>query len=164
LETPGRTLTARHLRLGENERSTAMVPVPAVEKKPLLRLQCLRHSFGLTAHVAGGGPMLDFDYKDLFQWDRFITPSIIKLFYWLALGISALFALANIVSGLALMSLHPLASLFWILGSLIGLVVGVIFSRVISEYFLIMFRINEHLGAIRNQGSGIREQEAGPRL
>jgi hypothetical protein len=129
-----------------------------------LRLQCLRHSFELTAHVAGGGPMLDFDYKDLFQWDRFITPSIIKLFYWLALGISALFALANIVSGLALMSLHPLASLFWILGSLIGLVVGVIFSRVISEYFLIMFRINEHLGAIRNQGSGIREQEAGPRL
>jgi hypothetical protein len=105
--------------------------------------------------------MLDFDYKELFQWDRFITPSIIKLFYWLAVGISVLFALANVVSGLALMSLHPLASLLWILGSLVGLVIGVIFSRVISEFFLIMFRINEHLGAIRNQGSGIRNHETG---
>ena len=25
-----------------------------------------------------------FNFSDLFQWERFITPSIIKLFYWLA--------------------------------------------------------------------------------
>jgi len=91
------------------------------------------------------------DYQELLQWDRFITPSIIKIFYWLAIGMSALFALSGIVSGLALMSLHPLAGVFWILGSLIGLVIGVIFSRIVSEYFLIMFRINEHLGAIRQK-------------
>ncbi len=91
------------------------------------------------------------DYQELLQWDRFITPSIIKIFYWLAIGMSALFALSGIVSGLTLMSLHPLAGVFWILGSLIGLVIGVIFSRILSEYFLIMFRINEHLGAIRQK-------------
>ena len=28
-----------------------------------------------------------FDFRDLFQWERFITPSIIKIFYWLAVGI-----------------------------------------------------------------------------
>ena len=28
-----------------------------------------------------------FDLRDLFQWERFITPSIIKIFYWLAVGI-----------------------------------------------------------------------------
>ena len=33
-----------------------------------------------------------FDLRDLFQWERFITPSIIKAFYWLAIGLSALFA------------------------------------------------------------------------
>ncbi len=92
-----------------------------------------------------------FDYQELFQWERFITPSIIKIFYWLAVGMSVLFALSGIVSGLALMSLHPLAGIFWILGSLIGLVIGVIFSRILSEFFLIMFRINEHLGAIRQK-------------
>ncbi|MEA2911048.1 MAG: hypothetical protein QOJ15_3129, partial [Bradyrhizobium sp.] len=24
-----------------------------------------------------------FEFRDLFQWDRFITPTIIKTFYWL---------------------------------------------------------------------------------
>ena len=45
-----------------------------------------------------------FDYRDLFQWERFITPSIIKIFYWLAVGISTLFGLSGIISGLVLIS------------------------------------------------------------
>ena len=93
-----------------------------------------------------------FDYRDLFQWERFITPSIIKIFYWLAFGISVLFGLSGIVSGLTLMALSPLGGLFWIIASLIGVVIGVIFARIISEFVLIMFRINEHLGAIRQRG------------
>jgi hypothetical protein len=100
--------------------------------------------------VSGGGPM--FDFRDLFQWERFITPSIIKLFYWLAVGISVLFGLSGIISGLTLMALSPLGGLFWIIASLIGVVIGVIFARIIAEFVLIMFRINEHLGAIRQRG------------
>jgi hypothetical protein len=30
--------------------------------------------------------------------------------------------------------------------------VGVIFARIAAEFVLIVFRINEHLGAIRNRG------------
>ena len=93
-----------------------------------------------------------FDFRDLFQWERFITPSIIKIFYWLAVGISVLFGLSGIVSGLALMAHSLLGGLFTVIGSLIGLVIGVIFARIISEFVLIMFRINEHLGAIRQRG------------
>jgi hypothetical protein len=93
-----------------------------------------------------------FDFRDLFQWERFITPSIIKIFYWLAVGIALLFGLSGIISGLALMSLSPLAGLFYIIASLIGMVISVIFARIISEFVLIMFRINEHLGAIRQRG------------
>jgi Domain of unknown function (DUF4282) len=93
-----------------------------------------------------------FDFRDLFQWERFITPSIIKIFYWLAVGISVLYGLFGIVSGLAMMAFNPLAGLFYIIASLIGMVIGVIFARIISEFVLIMFRINEHLGAIRQRG------------
>ena len=92
------------------------------------------------------------DYRDLFQWERFITPSIIKIFYWLAVGIAVLFCLSGIISGLAWMSLNALAGLLWIIGSLIGMAISVLFARIISEFVLIMFRINEHLGAIRQQG------------
>jgi len=93
-----------------------------------------------------------FDYRDLFQWERFITPSIIKIFYWLAVGISVLFGVSGVISGLALMAHTPLGGVLWIIGSLIGMVIGVIFARIISEFVLIMFRINEHLGAIRQRG------------
>ena len=93
-----------------------------------------------------------FDYRDLFQWERFITPSIIKIFYWLAVGISALFGLSGIVSGLAYMAHSLLAGFLWVIGSLISMVIGIIFARIISEFILIMFRINEHLGAIRQRG------------
>ena len=93
-----------------------------------------------------------FDYRDLFQWERFITPSIIKIFYWLTVGISALFGLSGIISGLAMMAHSLLGGIFTIAGSLIGMVIGVIFARIVSEFILIMFRINEHLGAIRQRG------------
>ena len=92
------------------------------------------------------------DYRDLFQWERFITPSIIKIFYWLSVGISGLFGLSGVISGLALMAHTPIGGIFLIVGSLIGMVIGVIFARIISEFVLIMFRINEHLGAIRQRG------------
>ena len=93
-----------------------------------------------------------FNFRDLFQWERFITPSIIKIFYWLAVGIAVLFCLSGIISGLAWMSLNALAGLLWIIGSLIGMAISVLFARIISEFVLIMCRINEHLGAIRQRG------------
>jgi len=93
-----------------------------------------------------------FDFRDLFQWERFITPSIIKIFYWLAVGISTLIGFYGMLNGLLAMAVHPLAGLFAILASMIGVLIGVIFARIISEFVLIMFRINEHLGAIRNRG------------
>jgi hypothetical protein len=93
-----------------------------------------------------------FDLRDLFQWERFITPSIIKIFYWLAAAISVLAGLSGVFSGLRLMLLDPFSGLFFVLASLIGLLIGVIAARIVAEYILIIFRINEHLGAIRNRG------------
>ena len=92
------------------------------------------------------------DLRDLFQWERFITPSIIKVFYWLAVIILVVAGLSGILSGLAVMMLQPISGLFMIISSLIGMLAGVIFVRIISEFVLITFRINEHLGAMRNRG------------
>ena len=48
-----------------------------------------------------------FDFQELFQWDRFITPTIIKTFYWLVIALIALFGIAGILSGLAAMAISP---------------------------------------------------------
>ena len=92
-----------------------------------------------------------FELRDLFQWERFITPSIIKIFYWLAVGISVLVALSGIASGLALLIVSPIGGVITVLISILGALVGIIFARIAAEFILIVFRINEHLGAIRNQ-------------
>jgi Domain of unknown function (DUF4282) len=89
---------------------------------------------------------------DLFQWDRFITPNIIKTFYWLVTLLIVLLGLSGIFSGLAAMAINPFGGFLTLLSSLLSVVVGIIFARIAAEFVLIVFRINEHLGAIRDQG------------
>jgi Domain of unknown function (DUF4282) len=92
------------------------------------------------------------DLRDLFQWERFITPSIIKVFYWLAVGLSVLFGLSNLITGLWMMAVNPFAGLLLMVASLFGVLIGILTARIIAEFILITFRIHEHLGAIRNRG------------
>ena len=92
------------------------------------------------------------DFQDLFQWDRFITPTIIKTFYWLVIGLIVLLGISGIFAGLNAMAISPFYGFIWLLSSIASVVVGVVFSRIAAEFILIVFRINEHLGAIRDQG------------
>ncbi len=93
-----------------------------------------------------------FDFRDLFQWERFITPSIIKVFYWLAVIMAVLAGIQAVLGGLGLMFSSPITGLFAMIGGILIALVGVIFARIGAEFILIVFRINEHLGAIRSQG------------
>src|SRR5262245_31766407 len=102
-----------------------------------------------------------FAINDLFQWERFITPSIIKIFYWLAVGVAVLFGLSGLATSFSLMVVSPIAGLITLLASLIGVVVGIVFARIICEFILIVFRMNDHLGALRKAGDLFEETEAG---
>ena len=94
-----------------------------------------------------------FDIGDLFQWERFITPSVIKIFYWLAVAIAGLSGLQLLFAGFQLLFGGIfVAGIASIIGGLLMTFVGVIFARIAAEFILIVFRINEHLGAIRSQG------------
>jgi hypothetical protein len=99
-----------------------------------------------------------FGLGDLFQWERFVTPTVIKVFYWLAVVISILLSFAGAMSALTTMAYNPVVGMIFLIVSLLGAAMGVILARIIAEFVLIVFRINEHLGAIRNQGSGFRNQ------
>jgi hypothetical protein len=92
-----------------------------------------------------------FDFRDLFQWDRFITPSIIKVFYLLAVLITVLVGLQQFVGGLMIIRVSPVSGLVTIVASIIGSLAVIIFIRIAAEFVLITFRINEHLGALRNR-------------
>ena len=98
-----------------------------------------------------------FGLGDLFQWERFVTPTVIKVFYWLAVVISILLGFAGVVSSLTTMVYNPFVGVIFLITSLLGTGMGIVMSRIAAEFVLIVFRINEHLGAIRNQG-GFRHQ------
>ncbi len=99
-----------------------------------------------------------FGLGDLFQWERFVTPTVIKVFYWLAVVIAVLLGLAGAVNSLTTMAFNPFVGMTLFIASVLGMVMGVIVARIVAEFVLIVFRINEHLGAIRNQGTGLRPQ------
>jgi hypothetical protein len=92
------------------------------------------------------------DLQSLFQWDRFITPQIIKPFFVLVVALVILMGLSGIFSALAMMAVSPFGGFLVLLYSLTATVVGVVVARIATEFVLIVFRINEHLGAIRDQG------------
>src|ERR1043166_946317 len=95
---------------------------------------------------------LMFYIGDLFQWERFITPSIIKLFYWLVVVIVILGGLSGLVTALGTLAFNPIGAVITALASFAGMLVGILFARIAADFVLMVFRINEHRAAIRNRG------------
>ena len=93
-----------------------------------------------------------FGIGDLFQWDRFVTPTVIKVFYWLAVVICILLGIAGAVSSLDTMAFNPFLGMIFLISSVLGTFMGVIVARIGAEFVIIVFRINEDLGAMRNRG------------
>ena len=93
-----------------------------------------------------------FSFGDLFNWDRFITPSIIRLFYWLAVGLIGLSGLSFVFSALAMMAVNLFAGIAALFAALLFVLGGIMAARITAEFILIVFRINENLDAIRQRG------------
>jgi hypothetical protein len=118
--------------------------------------RCIDIAFGACSLAQPGArdskEKVMFYIGDLFQWERFITPSIIKLFYWLIVIMVVLAGLSGLVAALGTLMLNPIAGAIAAIASFAGMLVGILFARIVAEFILMVFRINEHLAAIRNRG------------
>jgi hypothetical protein len=92
-----------------------------------------------------------FNVRDLFQWERFITPSIIRVFYALVVIVAVLLAISGILSGLQMMQVSPFGGVGMAFLSVIGAFAVILGARIACEFVLIMFRMNDHLGVLRNR-------------
>jgi hypothetical protein len=92
------------------------------------------------------------DFAELLQWDRFITPSVIRVFYWLCLALVSLTGLSLILTALGMMAINLIAGLLLLAGAMVFTLAGILFVRILCELVMVIFRINEHLGAIRDRG------------
>ena len=60
-----------------------------------------------------------------------------------------LFGLSRLAEAVQTMAVSTGVGVFMLLGSLLGMTIGILFARIVAEFVLIVFRINEHLGALR---------------
>jgi hypothetical protein len=91
------------------------------------------------------------DVRDLFQWERFITPSVIRTFYGVSIILIVIAGLGGIASGLQLMQISIAGGVVMIAISLLGAFAAILGVRIACEFVLVMFRMNEHLGALRSR-------------
>ncbi|MDR3375414.1 MAG: DUF4282 domain-containing protein [Ancalomicrobiaceae bacterium] len=75
--------------------------------------------------------------------DEFITPGLIKPFYFVALGLTALGTLLGVLGGLGALIFSPLTGLITILTALIAGVAYAIGIRMFSELFIAVFRLHD---------------------
>ena len=74
-----------------------------------------------------------FEFRDLFQWDRFITPTVIKTFYWLVIALIVLLGISGIFTGLSAMAISPFGGFIVLLSSIASVVVRPITAALDDE-------------------------------
>lgn len=76
-----------------------------------------------------------------------ITPTIIKILFWIGLALAALTGLFFIISGI----ITPFGGGAMVLTGLLTLVVGPIIVRVYCELLIVIFKMHEALDKIANK-------------
>lgn len=87
------------------------------------------------------------NFQDMTSFDKFLTPSLIKIVYWLGIAAIVIVSLITIFSAFSYMG----GGIKQILGGLFMLVAGTIFWRVACEGIILSFRIYDRLTEIRDR-------------
>lgn len=85
--------------------------------------------------------------QDMTSFDKFLTPTLIKVVYWIGNAGIALMSLMMILSAFSYMG----RGVMQVLGAIVFFVVGLIFWRVMCEGIMLSFRIYDRLTEIRDR-------------
>ncbi|HLQ95140.1 MAG TPA: DUF4282 domain-containing protein [Pseudogracilibacillus sp.] len=90
--------------------------------------------------------------KSFLKFDKMVTPMIIQVLFWIGVAFSALGAVFYVIFGLIMMFSgedgEGFLGFFAIIGAFIGLIVGVLFSRIYCELLIVIFKILNKLTSI----------------
>jgi hypothetical protein len=90
-------------------------------------------------------------FKDLFDWSRYQTPRLIKKLFGLCLVLVGVFVSLGFTAAISNAGDAPFEALLLFIMSIVGGVIGVILSRALAEVIMVVFRIEEHLDAMRKR-------------
>jgi hypothetical protein len=88
----------------------------------------------------------------LFNFDKFVAPTLIKIVYWLGIVGIVLGMLVSMAGALQMMGYNAATGLGGILIAVIGAAVGLLVWRVVCELWIVIFSINDRLGVLVERG------------
>lgn len=80
------------------------------------------------------------------NFDKMITPTIIKIIFWIGIGFSLLTGLGMIISGIG----SYFGGGIQVIMGLITIVVGPLFVRIYCELLIIFFKMHESLQSLKS--------------
>jgi hypothetical protein len=92
--------------------------------------------------------------QDFFKFDQYLTPTIIRIFYFLQIGLIALYGLSSLLFSLTMLFVSPLTAFLTLIGTLVGVATGIIAARILTEIIMVVFQNNEHLAVLRSRAEG----------
>lgn len=88
-----------------------------------------------------------FDIREFLQFNKMITPSIIKFVFWIGAGLAILFGIIQIIAGAA----SPYGGGFQVISGLFTVVLGPFVIRIYCELLIVFFKVLETLQEIKNK-------------
>lgn len=100
-----------------------------------------------------------FSVGDLFQFERMVAPTVLKIVYWISLAGIAIYMLVAMAGGLGMMDYSPGGGLGMILVAILAGLFGLLFWRVMIEVYMVLFGIFERLGQVRDHLVGEKDDD-----
>ncbi|MFN4096485.1 MAG: DUF4282 domain-containing protein [Sphingomonas sp.] len=94
--------------------------------------------------------MGNFSFGDLFQFERMVAPTVLKIVYWLGLAGVVIWFLIALLAGVRMLEYNAAAGLGSVLIAFLGLLFGTLIWRIVIEIYMVIFSINDRLGEIRD--------------
>lgn len=93
-------------------------------------------------------------FSKMLNFDTMIGPTLIRIMYFVGLGIIALAGVGILLSGLMLMAYSPAMGLLYIIFTPVIIILYAIFWRFACEMWILTFKIYDRLGEIKNKLPG----------
>lgn len=91
-------------------------------------------------------------FQQLVSFDKMITSTIIKVLFWVGVGISALFGIITLFSGFGMMiNDSGFIGFLTVLMSVVVFAIGVLASRIYCELLIVVFKMHESLVSINQK-------------
>ncbi len=88
----------------------------------------------------------------VFTFDRMITPTIIRVLYFLSCALVILGGLIALAGAVLRLASTPIEGLVGVVVALVGMLIGLLTIRIYCELLLLLFRMSDTLEDIRAQG------------